>query len=158
MKDCLAGLGFDVHSFSKEKKPLILGGVIIYHASGLEAVSDGDVVLHAVSDAICGSCGLGDIGDYFPPDSEESKDLDSKKIVNFILEKINGKYIINNIDVTIVAEKPKLVTYKKEIENSLKKILSISCVNIKVKSKEGLNILGGKDSIACLVMALVRKI
>ncbi|MCQ9204797.1 MAG: 2-C-methyl-D-erythritol 2,4-cyclodiphosphate synthase [Omnitrophica bacterium] len=157
MKDYMVGLGFDIHRFSRKKKPLILGGVKIYNSPGLEAVSDGDVVLHALSDALCGCCLLGDIGDYFPPQAKESKGIDSRKIINFILGKIDGKYEINNIDVTIVAEKPRLISYKKEITSSLRQIFSAPCVNVKVKSKEALNILGGKNSIACLALASVRK-
>lgn len=151
------GLGFDVHRFSMKKKDLVLGGMKIPCPFGIEAVSDGDVVLHAISDAVCGACGLGDIGDYFPPQAKSSKGINSKEIVKFILDKIERKFKLINIDIIIVADKPKLVSHKGEIFESLKKIFSLSEINIKIKSKERLNILGGKESIACLVNVLVER-
>ncbi|MFH1504559.1 MAG: 2-C-methyl-D-erythritol 2,4-cyclodiphosphate synthase [Candidatus Omnitrophota bacterium] len=155
MKDYKVGLGFDVHCFSKTKKDLVLGGVVIPAPFSLKAVSDGDVVLHALSDALCGAAGLGDIGDYFSPQSKKSKNIDSKKIIKFILSKIKNKFKISNVDITIVAEKPKLVLYKKNIVESLKKILSVSAVNLKIKSKEGLDILGSKNAISCIAVVLI---
>lgn len=157
LKGYKVGLGFDVHRFSKAKKDLVLGGVVIPAAFSLRAVSDGDVVLHAVSDALCGAAGLGDIGDYFPPQDKKSKGLDSKKIVKFILGKVNKKFKISNIDIIIITEKPKLVSHKKKIVESLKKILSISTVNLKIKSKEGLDILGSKNAMSCVAAVLLYK-
>lgn len=157
MKGYRLGLGFDVHRFAKKKKDLILGGVKIPGARGLLAVSDGDVILHAVADALCGACLLGDIGDYFSPLAKKSKDIDSKKIINFILSKVKKRYKVANIDITVIADKPPLSRHKKNIIKSLKKVLAIPNVNLKVKSKEGLNILGGKNSIACIAVALVKK-
>ncbi|MCK5493105.1 MAG: 2-C-methyl-D-erythritol 2,4-cyclodiphosphate synthase [Candidatus Omnitrophica bacterium] len=156
MKNYRVGLGFDVHRFSKIKKKLVLGGAIISQDYGLEAVSDGDVVLHAVTDALCGACGLGDIGDYFPPENKESKDLDSKKITAFILEKIENNFCLVNMDIIIVSEQPRLISYKKKILNSLQEIFSVSSINLKIKSKEGMDILGNKDSMSCLVNVLVK--
>lgn len=156
MKDIYTGLGFDVHKFVKNKKPLILGGVLIPGDLSLSAVSDGDVVLHSVCDAICGACGLGDIGDYFPPSDPKCQELDSKVIAEFILKKC-AKYEILNIDVTIIAEKPRLAVYKPEMTSSLKKIFKCLKINVKIKSKEGLNILGGLNSIACLTVVSAKK-
>ncbi|MCM8819402.1 MAG: 2-C-methyl-D-erythritol 2,4-cyclodiphosphate synthase [Candidatus Omnitrophica bacterium] len=155
MTDFKVGLGFDVHRFSKKNTPLILGGKKIKNTRGLEAISDGDVVLHAIADAICGACSLGDIGDYFPP-SKKFIGLDSKKIVEFILKKINKKFKIINIDVIIIADKPKLAPFKEKILDSLKKIFKVNQINIKIKSKENLNILGSKNSISCLANCLVK--
>ncbi|MDP2923446.1 MAG: 2-C-methyl-D-erythritol 2,4-cyclodiphosphate synthase [Candidatus Omnitrophota bacterium] len=151
------GLGFDVHRFSKKNKPLVLGAMKISRSFGLEAVSDGDVLLHAITDALCGACSLGDIGDYFPP-SKKYEGIDSKEIAKFILHKLGKKFKIANIDITIVAEKPKLFPHKKDILKSLKSIFRIRNINVKIKSKEGLNILGGKDAISCFAIALVRRI
>ncbi|MBU2436988.1 MAG: 2-C-methyl-D-erythritol 2,4-cyclodiphosphate synthase [Candidatus Omnitrophica bacterium] len=151
------GLGFDIHKFSKKKKDLILGGIKIPSTFGLEAVSDGDVVLHAISDGLCGACGLGDIGDYFPPSSGKSKEIKSEKIAKFILKKIERKYKVFNIDITIIAEKPVLSPYKKDILDSLKRLFSLSEINLKIKSKEGLNILGGRNAVACFAIVLVEK-
>lgn len=158
MKHYKTGLGFDVHKFSRKKKDLVLGGIKIPFKKGLEAVSDGDVLLHAAADALCGAAGLGDIGDYFPPDSIESKGIDSRKIVKFIFEKIINRFKIVNIDITLIAEQPRLVSHKKQIIRSLESIFYTSAVNLKIKSKEGLNILGGRNAIACLATVLVREI
>lgn len=157
MKDYTVGLGFDVHRFSKNKKPLILGGVKITFDFGLEAVSDGDVLLHAICDAICGACFLGDIGDYFPPQDVKSEGLNSREIAKFILSKIEKKFAIVNIDTTILAEKPRLSRHKKEILKSLCKIFHTKAINVKIKSKEGLDILGSKKAISCLALAVVKK-
>ncbi len=157
IKDYRVGLGFDVHRFSSKKKPFILGGIEIPCGFSLDAVSDGDVLLHAIADAVCGACLLGDIGDYFPPQDVNSKGMDSKQIIRFILKKIKNKFRIVNIDVTVITEKPRLAGYKKRILNSLKRILLLPAVNVKVKSKEGLDILGSKKSISCLALAVVKK-
>ena len=157
MKGYRVGLGFDVHRFSKKKRPLILGGVEIACDFGLEAVSDGDVLLHAISDAICGASSLGDIGDYFPPQAAQSKGLDSRKIVQFILKKIKNKFSIINIDATIITEKPRLSAHKRKILKSLREIFHLKTINVKIKSKEGLDILGSKKAISCLALAVVKK-
>ncbi len=156
MESYRVGLGFDVHRFSKTQKKLVLGGVIISNDYGLEAVSDGDILLHAAADALCGACGLGDIGDYFPPENKESKGLDSRKITEFILRKIKNNFYIVNMDIIIVSEQPRLISHKNKILNSLKSIFSVSEINLKIKSKEGMDVLGSKDSMSCLVNVLVR--
>ncbi|MDD5070114.1 MAG: 2-C-methyl-D-erythritol 2,4-cyclodiphosphate synthase [Candidatus Omnitrophica bacterium] len=156
MKSDRVGLGFDVHKFSLEKKPLVLGGVTVFPVYGLEAVSDGDVLLHALSDAICGACGFGDIGDYFPPADEQNIGIDSKKILGFVLDKMNNDFSINNVDITLIADKPKLVSVKPLIIQSLQRLLLTEAVNLKIKSKEGLNVLGGKESISCMVIVSLK--
>ena len=153
----MIGLGFDIHRITKKKKNLVLAGVKIPCSFGLDAVSDGDVILHAISDALCGAVCLGDIGDYFPPSAKKSKNINSEVIVRMILGKLKSKYRLVNIDVTIVAQRPKLVSHKKKMLMSLKKIFSLSRINVKIKSKEGLSIFGGKSAIACLAIASVEK-
>ncbi len=150
------GLGIDVHRFTSKRKNLVLGGVKIEYPLGLEAISDGDVALHAICDGILGAAGLGDIGDYFPP-SKRLQGLDSKKIVDFVLKKIKKKWDIVNIDLTLILEKPKLVSYKKKIVTSLTKIFKVKNVNLKVKSKEGLDFLGRKDSITAISLVSLKK-
>ena len=157
MKGYRIGLGFDVHRLSKRKKDLILGGAKILSPLSLIAVSDGDVVLHAISDALCGAAGLGDIGDYFPPQEERSKGIDSKEILNFILKKVRRNFTIGNLDIIIVTDKPRLYSYKERITKSLKKLLLTTKTNVKIKSKEKLNILGSKNSISCLAFISLRK-
>lgn len=151
------GLGFDVHTFAKSKKPLILAGIKIASDLSLEAVSDGDVVLHAASDAICGACCLGDIGDYFDPQDKKSKGISSKEIVRTIFKKIRAGFEIVNMDITIIAQKPRLVSYKKQMLKTLRALFATSEVNVKIKSKEGLDILGGRNAIACFVSVLVKE-
>ncbi len=151
------GFGFDVHRITQRKGDFILGGVKIPCKYSIEAVSDGDVILHALSDAIAGPACLGDIGDYFLPHSYTSKDIDSKKILKFILEKIQDKFSIENVDIVIAADKPPLKEHKAKIVKSLKKLLSLEDVNLKVKSKEGLEILGPKKSISCFVNLLMKR-
>ncbi len=157
MKDYKVGLGFDVHRLSKRKKDLILGGAKIPSSFSLIAVSDGDVVLHAVSDALCGAAGLGDIGDYFPPQVKRSKGIDSKEILNFTIKKVKKSFTIGNLDIVIVTDKPRLFSFKEKIAKSLKKLLSTTKINVKLKSKEGLNILGNKNSISCFAFVSLRK-
>jgi len=147
-----SGLGFDVHRFTPRKKYLVLGGVKIACGFGVEAVSDGDVVLHAICDGICGAACIGDIGDYFPPGVSSSKDIKSTQIVRRIIQIIKKDFILNNIDVTIIGDRPPLAKHKKRMQESLKRIFKINSVNIKIKSKEGLDILGGRDSISCFAL------
>jgi len=158
MNDYRIGSGFDVHRFSQDRgRDLILAGVVIDCPFSLEAVSDGDLVLHAVCDAFCGACGLGDIGDLFPPEEKSSKGLSSLVIAEEVREKTEKKFTAVNIDLTIIAEQPRLVRYKAAMTESLKKIFACSEVNVKIKSKEGLDILGGKDAIACMAVVLLKK-
>jgi len=157
MKNLRVGLGFDVHKFSNKKRELKLGGAVVPSPISLEAVSDGDVVLHTICDAICGACLLGDIGDHFPPCAKESKNIDSRKIVEFVLKKISKKFRIVNIDITLISEKPKLSPYKKKIVESLKEIFGMKDINLKIKSKEGIDILGSKKAMSCFALALVEK-
>ncbi len=146
------GLGFDTHRFTKKKKSLLLGGVNIDCGFGIEAVSDGDIILHAICDALLGASSLGDIGDYFPPQGKKSQGLKSADIAKFVLEKVKKKYLIVNIDITVVADKPPLAKYKKKMVDYLYRLFGIS-VNIKIKSKERLNILGTDEGIICFAIA-----
>jgi len=151
------GFGFDVHKFTARKKYILLGGVKINCGFGVIAVSDGDVVLHAVCDAILGAASLGDIGDYFPPAEYKSKGLKSIDIVEFVVKKTKDIFRINNIDITIVADKPPLSSYKSRIVKSMNNLFQVGNINIKIKSKEGLDILGSNNAISCFVAALLVK-
>jgi len=151
------GLGFDVHRLRRSKRPLVLAGIKVPSPLSLVAVSDGDVVMHAIADSICGAACLGDIGDYFPPQAVSSKDIDSKRIIRKILQRCRRAYSLVNVDVTIVAEKPRLVKYKKAMKQSLSSLLGTKAVNIKIKSKEGLDILGAKNAISCIAVVLLQQ-
>lgn len=151
------GLGFDVHRLQKSSRSLVLAGVRIPCAWSIKAVSDGDVVLHAVADSILGAACLGDIGDYFAPSAPSSRGLNSSVIVKKVLEKCKKRYTLVNVDVTILAEKPRLVQHKRAMKQSLAKLLKTKAVNIKIKSKEGLDILGAKDAISCIAFTLLEQ-
>ncbi|MBU2102194.1 MAG: 2-C-methyl-D-erythritol 2,4-cyclodiphosphate synthase [Candidatus Omnitrophota bacterium] len=159
------GLGYDVHRVAALQRvpkgavlqrPLILAGVEVPAPFSLRAVSDGDVVLHAVCDALCGAAGLGDIGDYFPPQDTASRGLDSKDIATVILKKITRRFLLVNLDITIIAQKPRLVGYKARMLESLRKVFPSCQINVKIKSKEGLDIFGGRNAIACLAAACLQ--
>lgn len=145
------GLGYDIHAF-EDGKPLKLGGVTIPFPQGLKGHSDGDCLIHAICDAILGAAGLGDIGEHFPDTDEINKNIDSRIILEDILKKIKNKgYRIENIDVNIIAQVPKLTPYKTAIKIKLAEIMAIapSQINIKAKTKEHLDAVGQKLAIEC---------
>tara|TARA_B100000787_G_scaffold70237_1_gene51630 strand:- start:85 stop:1200 length:1116 start_codon:yes stop_codon:yes gene_type:complete len=153
------GLGFDVHRLVPNKK-LYLGGILIPSLLGTLGHSDGDPVLHAVIDSILGACNMGDIGEKFSDKSKKFKNIRSTillgKIVNQIKDK---KFLINNIDINIITQKPKIQKYKKEIINCISKICKISPtqINIKGKTTEKLGVIGKEKAIACEVITSVIK-
>src|SRR3954469_3596877 len=106
------GIGYDSHRFA-EGAPLVIGGVEIEYDRGLTGHSDADVLTHAVIDALLGSCGLGDLGELFPPDEEEWRDADSIDLLRVVLGKLPGA--IENVDVTVVCEEPRISPHRAEI-------------------------------------------
>ncbi len=154
----LVGFGYDVHKFSKERE-LYLGGVKINYEYGLEGHSDADVLIHSIIDGILGAASIGDIGELFPDSNKEYKNIRSTILLEKVLEKISDTFLVNNIDCTIVCEKPKLKDYKNIIKLNLAKILNISenRVNIKATTTEGLGFTGRKEGIACYsVVSLIK--
>jgi len=144
------GTGFDIHPF-EEGKPMVLGGVQIDVPYGFKAHSDGDVLIHSVIDALRGACGAGDIGEFFPDTNEAYKNIDSKKLLSTIVEFIaHVGYEIVNIDVTIIAQQPKINPYKQHIKASLASLLHIEkpFVNIKATTAEKLGFIGRKEGVA----------
>ena len=153
------GLGFDVHKLVPNKK-LYLGGIKIPSALGTLGHSDGDPVLHAVTDAILGSCGMGDIGEKFSDKNKKFKNIRSTILLNKIIDEVRGKgFLINNIDINIITQKPKIQKYKKKIINCIAKICKIlpTQINIKGKTTEKLGVIGKEKAIACEVIASVIK-
>jgi 2-C-methyl-D-erythritol 2,4-cyclodiphosphate synthase len=154
-----SGIGFDVHAFAPQRK-LILGGVEIEHPLGLAGHSDADVVCHAIADALLGAAALGDIGMMFPDTDPANKDISSLLILEKILERLglNG-YKIINIDVSVIAELPKIAPYsdkmRKQIATTLK--LDKDAVNIKGKTTERLGFIGRQEGIAAMVVASIEK-
>jgi 2-C-methyl-D-erythritol 2,4-cyclodiphosphate synthase len=152
------GHGYDVHKISLEKKPLKLGGITVPSEISLSAHSDGDVVLHSLTDAILGAASLGDIGEHFPEDSMIFKDIDSsffiRKAINYISDL---KLIISNIDITVVAEKPKLKPYKDAMKSKIAYLTNLkeNQVNIKATTTEKLGFIGRGEGIECYAVALL---
>lgn len=131
------GIGYDLHKLVKGRK-LILGGVTIPFNKGEEAHSDGDVLLHAITDALLGASALGDIGSFFPPSDEKWKDANSSELLKTSWEKIQEcGWHIENIDCVIAIEKPKFIPYREDVRASIAKILDISKEQIFVKAKTG---------------------
>ena len=153
------GLGFDVHRLVPNKK-LYLGGIKIPFNLGTLGHSDGDPVLHAITDAILGACNMGDIGEKFSDKNKRFKNIRSTILLNKVIEDMENKgYLINNIDINIITQKPKIQKYKKKITRCIAKICKIltSQINIKGKTTEKLGVIGKEKAIACEVIASVIK-
>jgi len=155
------GIGYDIHRLVEGRK-LFLGGVEIPYLKGLLGHSDGDVLLHAICDALLGAVGAGDIGEHFPDTDPQYQGISSAELlskVKSLIEKRN--FFIGNLDTVVVAEEPKLAPFKKEIKETIARILSIKqdCVNIKAKTHEGMGEIGQKEAIACYatVMLITRE-
>jgi len=147
---CRVGIGYDIHRFV-EGRPLFIGGIEIPYIKGLLGHSDGDVLLHAICDALLGALALGDIGEHFPDTDPEYIGISSiklLKIVNVLVKKKN--YVINNIDTVIIAQEPKLMPFKKNIQKQIARALSMpqDKISIKAKTNEGLGLLGEKEAVA----------
>lgn len=153
------GHGFDVHKFGGDK-PLLLGGVRVPYESGLIAHSDGDVVLHAISDAILGALALGDIGKHFPDTDEAFKGADSRHLLRHCYALIQHKgFELGNLDVTIIAQAPKMLPYIDAMRDVLSDDLmtGIENINVKATTTEKLGFTGRKEGIAVEAVVLVTK-
>jgi 2-C-methyl-D-erythritol 2,4-cyclodiphosphate synthase len=145
------GIGYDVHPFAEGHR-LVLGGVEIEHARGLEGHSDADVVTHAVIDAVLGAAGLGDIGTQFPPSEDEWRDADSIDLLRTVLGQLPGSIV--NVDATVICEEPRLSEHRLEMERSLTAAAGAP-VSVKATTNERLGWLGRGAGIACMAVALV---
>lgn len=149
------GFGFDIHKLAKGRE-LWLAGLKLHYEKGLLGHSDGDAVLHAVGDAILGALGAGEIGIMFPPDNPKIKDIPSKDIIAAVMAKvITAGGVISHLDVTLIAEEPKLKVHYEAFRASLAGLLSVPAerLNLKAKSHEGLDSLGRGEAIACYAVA-----
>jgi 2-C-methyl-D-erythritol 2,4-cyclodiphosphate synthase len=157
--DLRIGQGYDVHRLA-EGETLWLGGVLIPHHKGTVAHSDGDVLIHAICDALLGSVGLRDIGTHFPDHSDEFKNIDSKILLKrtYELVKLKGFQIVN-IDSTISAQQPKLKPYIPEMEMILANVLEIEreLVSVKATTTEKLGFEGREEGISATAVVLVKK-
>jgi 2-C-methyl-D-erythritol 2,4-cyclodiphosphate synthase len=153
------GLGHDTHRLGPGR-PLILGGVRIEHPRGLVGHSDADVVLHALTDALLGAAGLGDIGDAYPDADPRYKDCDSRLFVTETLKRLHdGGWHVVNIDLTIFAQEPKLGPIKTKMREHLAAMLGlgVDAVNVKAKTGEKVGAIGRAEAIGCHVVALIEK-
>lgn len=144
------GLGYDVHKLV-EGRDLILGGVKVPHTLGLLGHSDADVLVHAIMDALLGAAALGDIGKHFPDTDMEYKDADSMKLMARVRELIEEKgYVIENIDATVIAQKPKLRPYIDQMEENIAQVLGIERdqINVKATTEEFLGFTGREEGMA----------
>ncbi|RUO65509.1 2-C-methyl-D-erythritol 2,4-cyclodiphosphate synthase [Pseudidiomarina planktonica] len=153
------GHGYDVHKFGSEQ-PLILGGVTVPHSTGLVAHSDGDVVLHAVADALLGSLALGDIGQHFPDTDAKFKGADSAVLLQHVFGLIRERgWQLGNLDVTIVAQAPKMAPHIGKMRERIAGMLNaeVDQVNVKATTTERLGFVGREEGIACHCVALITK-
>ena len=151
------GIGYDIHKLVKGRK-LILGGIEIKFSKGLSGHSDGDVLTHAIIDAILGALGKGDIGKHFPDTDSRYKNISSLVLLKETMKLLTkSKYRINNLDTAIIAEKPKIAPYSGKIEERLASVLKVKkeFINIKAKTNEGLGEIGKGKAIACFAIVSI---
>jgi 2-C-methyl-D-erythritol 2,4-cyclodiphosphate synthase len=154
------GHGFDVHRFA-ENCPLIIGGVNIPHSHGLEAHSDGDVLIHAICDALLGAAGLWDIGHHFPDTDDSFKNIDSRVLLRRVIADLSARgWAVSNIDATVVAQAPKLAPHIPAMKSLLADDMAISEaeLNIKATTTEKLGFTGRKEGIAAHAVALLKQV
>ncbi len=153
------GFGFDVHQL-QEGRDFFIGGVKIPHSKGALGHSDADALIHAICDALLGAAGLKDIGFYFPDTSAEFKGIDSKILLKRVVDLISEKgYIISNVDVSLVLEKPKINAYIDEMINTLAPILKVELddISIKATTNEKMGYVGREEGIAAYAVCLISK-
>ncbi|MCB0329110.1 MAG: 2-C-methyl-D-erythritol 2,4-cyclodiphosphate synthase [Bdellovibrionales bacterium] len=153
------GQGIDVHQWEVGKE-LRLGGVSIPHPYGLKAHSDGDVLLHAIIDALCGAADLGDIGELFPDTSEEWQGADSRELLKDVMVRVHERgFMVVNVDSTIMAEAPKLQPYKPLIREQIASLLNVSSESVGVKATtcERMGFIGREEGIMAMAIVLLQK-
>ena len=151
------GQGYDVHKLV-EGRDLILCGVKVPHETGLLGHSDAVVALHALADALLGAAALGDIGRHFPDSDEKYKGISSMILLEEVINKIDEKgFFVENVDVTIICQRPKLLNYIPQMRKNLEKVLKISedCINIKATTTEKLGFEGRQEGISAMAVALL---
>lgn len=157
--DIRIGHGFDVHAFSQNRK-LIICGVEIENDKGLLGHSDADVATHAVMDALLGAAGLGDIGKLFPDTDEKYKGANSLKLMEEVINRIEKEgYSVGNIDVTIIAQKPKMSPHIEIMRENIARVakVDLSRINVKATTTEKLGFTGREEGIATEAVALIKK-
>ena len=157
--DFRVGNGYDVHQLA-EGLPLVLGGVKIPHVKGCVAHSDGDVLIHALCDALLGALALGDIGQHFPDTSDDYKGIDSKILLARVAEMVRAAgWEIVNVDNTLLAQKPKIAPYVPQMRQTLADVLGLplEAVSVKATTTERLGFVGREEGVAAQATCLLRK-
>ena len=152
------GVGYDSHPFARGR-PLTLGGVSIPSEVGLDGHSDADAICHAVADAVLGAAGLGDIGEMFPDSDPANKNRNSIKMLAAAVKRVQSAgYLVNQIDVCVVTESPRLAPFRDKIRANLAAALGIdsASVSVKGKSNEGMGWIGRKEGLACIAVATLK--
>jgi len=155
----LIGQGIDAHRFAAGR-PLVLGGVRVDYDRGLEAHSDGDVVIHALCDALLGAAGLGDIGRHFPDSDPQYAGIDSRVLLRRVMDALTGGGLaVHNVDLTVVAQRPKLAPYIPAMTSVLSGDLHCPTerVNVKATTTEGMGFAGRGEGIAAFAVVLLRE-
>jgi len=153
------GIGHDTHRL-ESGRPLMLGGLRIEHTRGLIGHSDADVVLHALTDALLGAAGLGDIGDAFPDTDPQYKNRESSFFLHEALIRVDQKgYRVINVDVIVFAQEPKLGPVKAQMRKKLAELLTldVDAVNVKAKTGENVGVIGRGEAISCQIVVLIDK-
>lgn len=153
------GHGFDIHRFQENAKPLILGGVEIPFHKGIKAHSDGDVVIHAVCDALLGAVALGDIGLHFPDNDPQWRSADSRTFLRHVIELVKQRgFQVQNIDVSVIAEAPKLAPFMEKMCQNIAQDANVDryAVNVKATTMEKLGPIGQEEAIAAHAVVLVK--
>lgn len=153
------GIGYDAHEFGPQRK-FVLGGVRIPHLVGLVGHSDGDVLLHAICDALLGATGRGDIGKHFPDSSSKYKDISSMKLLSTVAELLKKDgLVVGNVDSTIILQRPKIARYIHLMQKKIARVLNVrtSQVSVKATTNEGLGFIGRGEGCAAMATALVQK-
>jgi 2-C-methyl-D-erythritol 2,4-cyclodiphosphate synthase len=150
------GQGFDIHPWSDDPaRPLVLGGVVLDGERGLAGHSDADAVAHAVSDALLGAAGLGDIGTHFPDSDSRWRGADSLALLGHVVSLVQAEgWSVGNVDTTVVLEAPRLAPHKSAMEARLTEVVGAT-VSVKAKRAEGLGTLGRGEGVACFAVALL---
>jgi len=149
------GHGWDIHRLVAGRR-FLLGGIEIPHSTGPLGHSDGDVLLHAIIDALLGAAGLGDIGRHFPDTDPALKGISSEAMLSKVLDLLKGKWTIVNIDATVITEAPKIAPHRDAIQAKIAVLTGCRQVNLKAKTNEGLGYVGAREAIECHAVAELR--
>jgi len=152
------GIGFDAHRFASGRA-LILGTIAVDHPEGLAGHSDGDVLTHAIVDAILGAAGLGDIGSHFPSDDPTWKDADGSVFLQRAVRLArDAGYRVQSVDATVVCEAPRLDPYRDKIQSALKDAAGVEALSVKATTTDGMGFTGRGEGIAALAVALLEPV